>query len=75
MESDAKLGLLAGVTAVVMVAVVYFNKPPATLAGTRPASVVTASVDRPPADPPAAPPASVGMPTWYVRPTDPPRDD
>ena len=61
METDQKLGLLAGVAAVLVVAVVYFNKPlPA--AGPVPSGAVGAV-----ARPPAVPPASVGLPDRPAR--------
>ena len=53
-EADQKLGLLAGVAGVLVVAVVYFGKPPQPLADPpRPAAVDAA---------PLLPPASVGVP-------------
>ena len=69
-ESDAKLGLLAGVAAVLVVAVVYFNKPlPMTAAGER--VNLTTAADRPP----TVPPASVGVPDRPSRPAKPKWDD
>jgi hypothetical protein len=63
MEPDAKLGLLAGVSAVLVVAVVYFNKPaPAPVA-----APVAPAVDREP----ALPPASVGVPDRPARRSNP----
>ncbi len=58
METDQKLGLLAGVAAVLVSAVVYFNKPLPVAAGTQPAGLTAAADDRPP----TVPPASVGLP-------------
>ncbi len=69
MESDAKLGLLAGVAAVLVVAVVYFNKPPARPTAVRANLPTTA--DRPP----STPPASVGVPGRAARPPAGRRDD
>lgn len=63
METDQKLGLLAGVAAVLVVAVVYFNKPLPVAAGgpqTRPAALLD--------QPPSLPPASVGVPDRPTRP-------
>lgn len=69
MESDAKLGLLAGVAAVLVVAVVYYNKPAAEAAAVR--ANLPATADRPP----PTPPASVGVPARAVRPAAGGRDD
>lgn len=70
METDQKLGLLAGVAAVLVVAVVYFNKPQPVAAGGPPArAAVTA--DRPP----DLPPASVGVPDRPTRTGRAVRDD
>ncbi len=55
MESDQKLGLLAGVAAVLVVAVVYFSKPLPAVAAEPPR---TAAADAAP----VLPPASVGIP-------------
>ena len=58
MESDAKLGLLAGVVAVLVVAVVYFQKEPD---GSMPAlPVETAAVS---GAAPTVPPAAVLVPS------------
>ncbi|MCZ2340552.1 MAG: hypothetical protein LC104_01995 [Bacteroidales bacterium] len=56
MESDAKLGLLAGVAAVLVVAVVYFHKPvsPAQSDSVYEAAAITGSAAAPPTVPPAA---------------------
>lgn len=64
MPNDAKLGLLAGLTAVLVVAVVYFQKPPtagATPAKVNPASALTVSV-APVSIAPAPRPASLPSP-------------
>ena len=59
MESEAKLGLLAGVAAVLAVAVVYFQKP----AAAGPTRADPAAVAGTPASPPGVPPAAVLVPT------------
>jgi hypothetical protein len=60
MESDAKLGLLAGVAAVLVVAVVYFQKP-VSATQTNPA-YEAASVNGTASAPPTVPPAAVLVP-------------
>lgn len=59
MANDAKLGLLAGVAGVLLVAVVYFPKAPAGLAA-GPASQPVAGTA---AAPPGVTPAAVVVPT------------
>ena len=56
METDQKLGLLAGIAAVLVVAVVYFSKPLPAVSAEPPR---TAAADAAP----ALPPASVAVPT------------
>lgn len=58
MPNDAKLGLLAGVAATLVVAVVYFHKP--ALGTGPPAKVAVAGVGN---APPAVPPAAVKVPS------------
>lgn len=58
MPNDAKLGLLAGVAATLVVAVVYFHKP--ALTAGPPAKVAVAGVGN---VPPAVTPAAVKVPT------------
>ena len=60
METDQKLGLLAGVAAVLVVAVVYFSKPQPAVAGGEPAAAVVDGV-------PTLPPASVAVPARPAR--------
>jgi hypothetical protein len=61
MGADQKLGLSAGLAAVLVVAVVYFNKPlPATAGGPAPAAPIAER-------PPTTPPASVGLPDRPAR--------
>lgn len=57
MTNDSKLGLMAGVAAVLVVAVVYHNKP--ALGDGGPVQAVAGNATTPPAMPPAA----VGVPT------------
>ena len=57
MESEAKLGLLAGVAAVLAVAVVYFQKPAPGPAPADPAAVAGTT-----AAPPGVPPAAFLVP-------------
>lgn len=61
MESDAKLGLLAGVAAVLVVAVVYFHKPvsPAHPDPSYEAAAMNAGTA---SAPPTVPPAAVLVP-------------
>ena len=58
MESDAKLGLLAGVAAVLVVAVVYFQKEPDTALPAPPAETAVVA-----GAPPTVPPAAVLVPS------------
>lgn len=58
MQNDAKLGLLAGLAATLVVAVVYFQKP--TPATSPAAKVAVAGVGD---TPPTVPPAAVKVPT------------
>jgi hypothetical protein len=44
MPNDAKMGMLAGVAAVIVVAVVYFQKAPPASAGVTPPAANTAPV-------------------------------
>lgn len=55
METDQKLGMLAGVAAVLVVAVVYLSKPLPAVAADVPRAVAVDTT-------PTAAPASVGMP-------------
>ena len=70
METDQKLGLLAGVAAVLVAAVVYFNKPLPVAAGGEQVGRPVAA-DRPP----TVPPASVGLPDRPARAARPAWDD
>lgn len=56
MQTDAKLGMLAGVVAVLVAAVVYFQKPAVAEGPSKPADVGTKAV------PPSVPPAAVKVP-------------
>lgn len=61
METDQKLGLLAGVAAVLVVAVVYFSKPLPVQAGDPPKATAVETG-------PTRPPASVSVPVGVTRP-------
>ncbi len=56
MQTDAKLGMLAGVAAVLVAAVLYFQKPASAEGAIKPADVGTRAV------PPGVPPAAVKVP-------------
>jgi len=61
MANDAKLGLLAGVVVVIVVAVFFFPQAgagPAAIPGATPAAGPTAAASSTPAPPPAAKPAA-----------------
>ena len=62
MTNDSKLGLVAGVAAVLVVAVVYHNKP--ALGDATPVQAAIGSATTPP----AVPPAAVGVPTLPAAP-------
>lgn len=57
MTNDSKLGLLAGVAAVIVVAVVYYQKPTVNAASPTRGDIVGT-----PTAPPAIPPAAVVVP-------------
>jgi len=56
MQTDAKLGMLAGLAAVLVAAVVYFQKPAVAESPGKPATAGTSAV------PPSVPPAAVKVP-------------
>ena len=59
MENDAKLGMFAGVAAVIVIAVVYFQKPEATASD--PVKVVATAGNA--TTPPNVPPAGMVVPS------------
>jgi|YNPBryunderm2012_1023409.scaffolds.fasta_scaffold28871_2 hypothetical protein len=64
MESDAKLGLLAGIAGVVIIAVVYFQKDPAISPSTAsPRAASVSGIAGTPIQPPSVPPAAFLVPS------------
>jgi len=68
MPNDAKLGMLAGVAAVLVAAVVYYQKPASAEVPTKPVAGTRAL-------PPGVPPAAVKVPARTVSTSRVPLDD